>query len=298
MADTSLVPKLPSGFCDASAMLDAFGDALISSASGLSIDQVQESVTAGMAAATSVLVVGASLLLAPVVFGRNWLAYVQVLAGALAGIVGVNFLLTQYAGLVDSASASVGLAPGEGKCAATLAIQVVGALLFTWLVYKFKPIAHFILGGAAVGLCSYIASGLVTPIVSQQLGVVVADGQVTAAVGVLALLGGLLFAKFGDGMFDLILGLLGATLLAVAGLALAMDSALAAEAVATIKVEQYYPLYVAGIAALLYTVRSALVRAREGGKPTPKPAAKGAKGATGAATRGKPSNKPGAKRMY
>ena len=152
---------------------------------------------------------------------------------------------------------------GEAKCAAGLAILLLCAFLFTYMVQKVKALLFFLVGAAGAGFGAYMSSGLVTPLVAAQLGAPIPDNYVLYACGGIGLLGGLLFGSLAEKLLDFVLGVFGSVVLAMGAINLALADFLTAELVATLKLEAYYMFYVGGIGAVLFLLRRSLVNVRE-----------------------------------
>ena len=146
------------------------------------------------------------------------------------------------------------------------------------------------------------------PLIPAQYAFLTADIYVYVAVGVLGVLGGLLFGAYAEQIIDLVFGVLGAILVSQGAVNLAVEN-LPAFVLDLAKLTTYYTYYVGGLAALLLALRCVMVGAREGEPKkvttTPSPT-KGAKGKPGARPGSKVSpagavggkGKPKGKSMY
>ena len=126
-------------------------------------------VVAGSMAAATVLIVGACLLLAPVVFGADWLSYAVPIIGVLLGVVGSNFFLNTDGGYYDAGAAIIGL-DGDAKCAVTIVLVILSAIVTSWLVTKLKPYFFFALFAGCAFFWSYVGSGLLLPLLPPLPG--------------------------------------------------------------------------------------------------------------------------------
>ena len=85
----------------AAASLNSYVSQLTVSFQGVA--SMDSPVVAGTMAAATVLIVGACLLLAPVIFGPDWLSYAIPIMGVLIGVVGSNFFLNTAGGYYEGA---------------------------------------------------------------------------------------------------------------------------------------------------------------------------------------------------
>ena len=263
MYATYLQPYVPTSFCSAAATLDVYVATLIAEFKGADYAALQASVVTGNVAASTMMLVGVCLVMAPVIFGRDWLSYIEVIVGLVGGIVGGSILMGGLAApYIEIAYGYVSLA-GEAKCAAGLAILLLCAFLFTYMVQKVKALLFFLVGAAGAGFGAYMSSGLVTPLIAAQLGAPIPDNYVLYACGGIGLLGGLLFGSLAEKLLDFVLGVFGSVVLAMGAINLALADFLTAELVATLKLEAYYMFYVGGIGAVLFLLRRSLVNVRE-----------------------------------
>lgn len=258
---------LGSSVCDFLSKLETYIADVAEMLHGVDVAALHEHVVAGTLAATSGLIAGGCLVLAPIVFGVEWLTYVLTLLGGIVGLVGSTMLL-EPSGLFGVRLEI--LMSGSAKCVATLVIQLGAAYTLANLINGIRHIAYFGIGAVGAGYGSYLVSEAVVGIMTQVEFITryvdvsaITEHEILMACGILALIGGLLFGRYHDALIDMALGLLGGALMAQGLITIALADLISEERAAQLKVEQYYLYYVAGIALLIECVRSCIVSARE-----------------------------------
>ena len=131
---------------------------------GVDVAELHAHVTAGTLAATSGLIAGGCLVLAPIIFGAEWLTYVLTLLASIVGLVGSTMLL-EPAGLFGVRLEI--LVGGASKCVATLVIQLGAAYTLGSLVNGMRHVAYFAIGAVGAGYGSYLISETVVGLMAQ-----------------------------------------------------------------------------------------------------------------------------------
>ena len=80
-------------FCSISSSINTIIEDLTVALSGVQYEKMHEHIFAATAAATTLMLVGGALLLAPVIFGRDWMSPVKVILAFFFGLVGSGMLL-------------------------------------------------------------------------------------------------------------------------------------------------------------------------------------------------------------
>jgi len=292
-------------YCAWQADLSAFFDVMVGAVRGFDYANVHEHVLAGNVADATLLAVGGALVMAPVLFGKNWFAYVLFILGCLAGAVATSTFLPGSP--VFPLLAPYVVFDAAGQCLASLVLVVLGGLLAGTILNCVKSIAFFAVGFFGAGFGAWAASGLVVPLMQEFLtpkyGVEITPEYVDIACAVLALLGGLILCKCGLALVDTVLGLLGSFFVGLGALNLASLDLIDAATATKLQLGEFYMYYVLGIALVVEILRCTLVCCREGSKeaapahPAPKPAGKVSPAGKGGKPAAKPAGKAGAKRM-
>jgi hypothetical protein len=103
-------------------------------------------------------------VLAPIIFGAEWLTYVLTLLASIVGLVGSTMLL-EPAGLFGVRLEI--LVGGASKCVATLVIQLGAAYTLGSLVNGMRHVAYFAIGAVGAGYGSYLISEMVVGLMAQ-----------------------------------------------------------------------------------------------------------------------------------
>ena len=279
---------LPDTVCEASANLNTFFQDLTASLTG--VDELGSHAFSGNLAAATLLLVGGALVLAPIIFGRNWLSPVLTMLALFVGGIGSSILLGDpshgHRGLLlrlwtrmpgfcvwpcVQSGLGKGLASGEVSCGVLLALQLAFAASCAVFVRAHLEVAFFAIGAAGVFFISEVALGLVRdlstqlpfgvcvwPCVASALGRgISSDFEENAIVGVyaLALVGGLTFAYYKEGPLDLVLGLLGASLVATGLMQVLTMDVLSPSMAKTLRIDDLYMVYVAILAVAIEALR-------------------------------------------
>ena len=271
----------------AAASLNSYVSQLTTSFQGLA-NMDSPAVVAGSMAAATVLIVGACLLLAPVVFGADWLSYAVPIIGVLLGVVGSNFFLNTDGGYYDAGAAIIGL-DGDAKCAVTIVLVILSAIVTSWLVTKLKPYFFFALFAGCAFFWSYVGSGLLLPLLPPLPGPV--DMEVYAVCGLISAGLGPVAFFHGEKIIDFVLGVTGAALLAQGTVNLT-GQALPSAIMSALKMDTYYVFYVAGLTVLLVVLRIMLVVAREAAGYKAAPVAPAGKTSAPPTKGGRPAGAP------
>ena len=80
-------------FCSVSSSINTIIEDLTVALGGVQYEKMHEHMFAATAAATTLMLVGGALLLAPVIFGRDWMTPVKVILAFFFGLVGSGMLL-------------------------------------------------------------------------------------------------------------------------------------------------------------------------------------------------------------
>lgn len=296
-------------FCTVSDTLNTIIADLTTSAQGVQYDKLHEHVFAGTFAAASLMAVGGALLLAPVLFGRDWINTVKTIVAFCFGVVGSSMLLQKEGlDLFDKGADSLGLM-GEGRCMLSVGIMAGIAITCACYAQRLFSYAMFCVGAVAVGYGALFGTSYVIPLVPSQYAMYTESNYINAACAVLGVGGGLIIVYAGNSFINLVLGAAGAVLVAQGAVTVLLTDFITAELNAKLMITQYYAFYVAGLAVILYALRSAGVCFREG-DPEPRdqgglrrqmpPSRNGRPGGYKVAPANPPGKRgsPGAKRMY
>lgn len=170
---------LPSTVCEASENWNIFIADLTAGMMGM--EQLSEHAFSGNLAAATLLCVGSALVLAPIIFGREWLSPVLTLLALLLGAIGAHVLVgdTRHQGLllnvwVDDLPMCVWpcvggrIASGEMSCGALLGIQLVLSCIVAAFVNRHLEVAFFAVGAAGCGLACFLSLGLIHDLSTQM----------------------------------------------------------------------------------------------------------------------------------
>ena len=267
---------VPSSFCDASNKFNNFVEDLTWNLGRADdkMERLTKHYISGNLAAATLIGVGGALVMAPIIFGREWLKPVLTLLALLLGAIGTGMLLNdQGLGLFDTLTDMASIPSGEVSCGALLGLQVLGAILLAVFINTIPALAFFAIGAAGAGFAAYVGSGVIIsaaanlPFLDSAASRAisrVSDDTVLIGVAALAILGGLLFGAYKDHLIDLTLGLLGAALLAQGLMQVLTMDVLSREQKAQYKVDELYMFYVVGLAALIEALRYLFISVRMG----------------------------------
>ena len=215
------------------------------------------------------MAVGAAFVLGPVFLGKDWIMRVLWLSAALCGAVGTSLMLEGWGAGYASFVVKTASLDEDGECIFAIINIILGALVAASFATKVVGLAIFGVGAIAAGYASNIAvPTYVVPFVKEQYPeMVLQDWYTYAAVGILALIGGYVFTALAFAVVDVVLGLIGAYLIADGTLELIVANELVPPDVEeSIQLEDNLRYYVLALAALIFFVRSRLVEKPRGGR--------------------------------
>lgn len=244
-----MMDAMPTSACEARTLLFNYVDALTAGLRSIdayaTIQSTVQSVVAETASVTTVLAVGATLLLAPAMLGSGWLLSLLWLVAAMTGAVGAVGFLQSTTGVYVFESGVATLSLGEASaCIAAIALVAAAAISLGSTAHRFAQLSLFIAGAGASGYAAFYAYDLLSPIVSEQLAVQLEQSYLWVFVGGVGLLGGVLLPKLATALLDVALALLGAVLVAQALLQLVvLNKLLAPDLAAQIGFDRYFAYY-------------------------------------------------------
>ena len=249
----------------------------------------------------TLLAVGGALVMAPVIFGKDWFGIVLFLLGTLGGAVGVNAVLQTEGAFLWGLLSPYAVLGGEEMCLASLVLVLALALAIGALVHCMRPLALFAVGFFGAGFGAWAVSGLAVPLLQEfltpQFGITVTSEAVDIACAAAALIGGLLLCRCGLALVDAVLGLVGSFLVGLAVVNVASLDLINAELATTLRLQEFYMYYVLGVAALVEILRCTLVCCREARTAAAPPSASPGSSLAAKAARVAPAGKakPGGK---
>ena len=264
MSSVPLPDAIPSTACAARELVGTY----LLQLRGFNIDELASKGAQGLGA-TTLLIVGACLVLGPVALGRDWLMRVLWLLAALIGAVGADWLVSGAAsGHVGTGVAILSL-DDEGACWLNLIVILVAAIGLGSLATKMIGLAIFGAGAAAGGYAATLGLGIAQPFAIANVDGLEAEHfekYAWAVVGAVGLASGYIVASVARTLVDTVCGVLGAFLVSHGLLELAMVSPLLDEQLARqLKLEEYFAAYVLGLTLFVFSLRGKLVDKREGG---------------------------------
>lgn len=267
-ANPPMLSSLPTTVCEGRDLLFAYLKFLSAFAMEVDLSALQESFMTRSFSAGTLMAVGSAFVLGPVVLGNDWIMRVLWICAALVGAVGTSIMLVGWGqGYASLVANTAGLDP-EGRCIFAILNVVVGALVAASLATKVVRVAIFSVGAAAAGYAANIlVPAYLKPYVAKEFPEVeLQEWHTYALIGVLALLGGYAFITLAFAVVDLVLGAIGAYLVADGALQLALAAELLPPDVeATLQMRSYLRYYVLGLAGTIFLVRSRLVERPSGG---------------------------------
>lgn len=263
------VSALPTTVCEGRAVLFTYLKFLSAYVVEVDIEGFQEAFVTRSFSAGTLMAVGAAFVLGPVFLGKDWIMRVLWLSAALCGAVGTSLMLEGWGAGYASFVVKTASLDEDGECIFAIINIILGALVAASFATKVVGLAIFGVGAIAAGYASNIAvPTYVVPFVKEQYPeMVLQDWYTYAAVGILALIGGYVFTALAFAVVDVVLGLIGAYLVADGTLELIIANELVPPDVEeSIQLEDNLRYYVLALAALIFFVRSRLVEKPRGGR--------------------------------
>ena len=169
---------LPSDFCDASSRLNSYvGELTTGLGGGAELVALGEHAVAGNVAAASLLAVGGSIVLAPLVFGDHWLRPILSLIALLLGLISSSALLgdSHHTGLLIDlwlelpwcvwpclpSGLGRGIDHSPATCAFLFGMQLFMVIAPAVLVTRMPTVAFFAIGCAGAGAASFYGLGAI-----------------------------------------------------------------------------------------------------------------------------------------
>ena len=206
-------------------------------------DEVVASLEGEEAKVSTLLVGGAILYLAAIVFGRSWLRHILMALGTVAGACAVNYGLT--------ASPLIKMVPLKGNelCVARVALIIGSGLLAAVTIVQSLTLGYFVVGATGGFYAAQFAIGALSMEAHKYASLAVLGASIA---------GGLFFIRVADSLIDTAVGLLGSFLVAQGALALLVANQ-DALGLALPGVAEYHATYVLAATAALFLVRHMLL---------------------------------------
>ena len=215
------------------------------------VNQLDKSAAALATSTTTLLLLGAALVFAPVAIGKGWTSSILWMLAAITAAVAAHLYLEPTA---------LALAPqGDDNAECMIALALLGscAMLVGSVAMFVSSMSLFALGAVGGGFGMYEFIVAIEPSLHKE-GVEMDSTLRHGVIAVSALILGVYFACAGDALLDTISGLLGSLMIANGVLSLLMGTG-AAE---PMHISKYRSWYIAGTMMLLMIVQSSLMNRR------------------------------------